>query len=60
VKRKGLVKGRGKNADAEARSVAFVVARAIARRGIKGKGVLKRALVKLKAAIQEALKREGF
>lgn len=56
VKRKGLVKGRGKSADAEARGVAFIIARAIAKRGLPAKGVLKRALERLRTEVEEAVR----
>jgi len=57
VRRKGLVKGRGKNADADARSMAYVVARAIGRRGTPPKRVFGRAMDRLRAEVAAAIRR---
>ncbi len=64
VRRKGIVKGRGKNAMAEARSVAFAIAARMKRTGIfnrggkKGLRILKKALERAPEFVQEEFKRE--
>ena len=57
VKRKGLVTGRGKKAQADARGAAFAIARAIAKRGIRGRKVFARASKKLRAEVRQAIKK---
>jgi hypothetical protein len=45
VRRKRLVRGRGKDAEADVRSLAFLVARAIKQRGMPARHILRRAAV---------------
>lgn len=56
--RKGIVKGRGKTAAANARAMAFVVARAIKRRGLPGRHILRFASQRLDKIVQAELARE--
>lgn len=62
VKRKGIVKGRGKDADAEATSMAWAIAIAMKKKGIynggKGLRVLEKALKHLPRILKEEFKRE--
>lgn len=61
VRRKGIVAGKGKNAKAQARGVAFAIAKSMRKKGIfnrgKGFGILRRALLPVQSYIQRELKR---
>jgi hypothetical protein len=57
VRRKFRVSlGRGRKADAQVRSIAFLVARKIARKGIEGKHVLLRAERRLTPIVRDAVR----
>jgi hypothetical protein len=64
VKRKGIVKGRGKDADTEARGMAFAIANSMKRKGIfnrngkNGLRILEKATRKVPKFLDEEFKRE--
>jgi len=64
VKRKGIVKGRGKDANDEARSMAFAIANSMKRKGIFNRGgknglrILEKSLGRVSKFLSEEFKRE--
>lgn len=61
VRRKGLLGGKGGRSSPRAeRQAAFMIARAIARRGVPGRWVLRHASVKIDAAIRKELRAAGL